>query len=405
MDEKKQLWKGIAIGFAVTVIVIQAVMFGNKILTGAFGKGKPEEVNLTNQEIQEKLTEIEALMNNYFLDELDEEQIETWLYKGAVAGLGDPYAAYYTEEEYQSLRDSTNGSYCGIGVEISQNINTGIVTVARVFEDGPAMEAGLQPGDILYKVGDMEVTGVDLTMVVSQIKGEENTQVTISVVREGEEDYLELQVERRTIEIRTVSSAMLEDRIGYISITSFDDVTTDQFIKALDELEAQGMDGLIVDLRDNGGGLVSSVCAILDRLLPEGLIVYTEDKYGNREEEHSDAEHYFDKPLAVLVNGNSASASEIFAGAIKDYGIGTLVGTKTYGKGIVQKIYPLQDGTAVKLTVSKYYTPKGNNIHEIGIEPDVEIDLEESLKKEAVVPLEKDNQLQKAKELVLEKME
>lgn len=165
------------------------------------------------------------------------------------------------------------------------------------------------------------------------------------------------------------------------------------------------MDGLIVDLRDNGGGLVSSVCAILDRLLPEGLIVYTEDKYGNREEEHSDAEHYFDKPLAVLVNGNSASASEIFAGAIKDYGIGTLVGTKTYGKGIVQKIYPLQDGTAVKLTVSKYYTPKGNNIHEIGIEPDVEIDLEESLKKEAVVPLEKDNQLQKAKELVLEKME
>ena len=131
MDEKKQLWKGIAIGFAVTVIVIQAVMFGNKILTGAFGKGKPEEVNLTNQEIQEKLTEIEALMNNYFLDELDEEQIETWLYKGAVAGLGDPYAAYYTEEEYQSLRDSTNGSYCGIGVEISQNINTGIVTVAR----------------------------------------------------------------------------------------------------------------------------------------------------------------------------------------------------------------------------------------------------------------------------------
>ena len=403
MDEKKQLWKGIAIGFAVTVIVIQAVMFGNKILTGAFGKGKPEEVNLTNQEIQEKLTEIEALMNNYFLDELDEEQIETWLYKGAVAGLGDPYAAYYTEEEYQSLRDSTNGSYCGIGVEISQNINTGIVTVARVFEDGPAMEAGLQPGDILYKVGDMEVTGVDLTMVVSQIKGEENTQVTISVVREGEEDYLELQVERRTIEIRTVSSAMLEDRIGYISITSFDDVTTDQFIKALDELEAQGMDGLIVDLRDNGGGLVSSVCAILDRLLPEGLIVYTEDKYGNREEEHSDAEHYFDKPLAVLVNGNSASASEIFAGAIKDYGIGTLVGTKTYGKGIVQKIYPLQDGTAVKLTVSKYYTPKGNNIHEIGIEPDVEIDLEESLKKEAVV--EKDNQLQKAKELVLEEME
>lgn len=403
MNEKKQLWKGIAIGFAVTLVVIQAVMFCNSLLKSRVREEK--QVNLTDEAVQEKLTEIEGLMNDYFLDELDEEQIETWLYKGAVAGLGDPYAAYYTVEEYQSLLDSTNGSYCGIGVEISQNINTGIVTVARVFEDGPAMEAGLRPGDILYKVGDMEVTGMDLTMVVSQIKGEENTKVLISVAREGEEDYLEFQVERRTIEIQTVGSAMLEDQIGYISITSFDDVTTDQFMKALDELETQGIKGLIVDLRGNGGGLVSSVCAILDRLLPEGLIVYTEDKYGNREEETSDAEHYFDKPLAVLVNGNSASASEIFAGAIKDYGIGTLVGTKTYGKGIVQKIYPLQDGTAVKLTVSKYYTPKGNNIHEIGIEPDVEIDLEEALKKEVVVPLEEDNQLQKAMEVLRPEIE
>ena len=401
MDEKKQLWKGIAIGFAATLIVIQAVMLGNRLLTGAFGKEKTEEINLTNQEVQEKLTEIEELMNNYYLDELDSDQIETWLYKGAVAGLGDPYAAYYTQEEYQSLRDSTNGSYCGIGVEISQNINTGIITIARVFEEGPAMEAGLLPGDILYKVGDTEVTGMDLTMVVSQIKGKENTKVVISVVRDGEEDYLDFQVERRTIEIQTVSSAMLEDQIGYIAITSFDDVTTDQFTKALDELEKQGIKGLVVDLRGNGGGLVSSVCAILDRLLPEGLIVYTEDKYGNREENTSDAEHYFDKPLAVLINGNSASASEIFAGAIKDYGIGTLVGTTTYGKGIVQKIYPLHDGTAVKLTVSKYYTPKGNNIHGIGIEPDVEIDLDEELKKEVLVPLEEDNQLQRARELLL----
>ncbi|GFI09368.1 MAG: S41 family peptidase [Lachnospiraceae bacterium] len=403
MNEKKQLWKGIAIGFAVTLVVIQAVMFCNSLLKSRVREEK--QVNLTDEAVQEKLTEIEGLMNDYFLDELDEEQIETWLYKGAVAGLGDPYAAYYTVEEYQSLLDSTNGSYCGIGVEISQNINTGIVTVARVFEDGPAMEAGLRPGDILYKVGDAEVTGMDLTMVVSQIKGEENTKVLISVAREGEEDYLEFQVERRTIEIQTVGSAMLEDQIGYISITSFDDVTTDQFMKALDELETQGIKGLIVDLRGNGGGLVSSVCAILDRLLPEGLIVYTEDKYGNREEETSDAEHYFDKPLAVLVNGNSASASEIFAGAIKDYGIGTLVGTKTYGKGIVQKIYPLHDGTAVKLTVSKYYTPKGNNIHEIGIEPDVEIDLEEALKKEVVVPLGEDNQVQKALEVLRPEIE
>lgn len=402
MNDKRQLWKGIAIGFAATLIVIQAVMLANKILGDGTGKGKTQGINLTSEEIEGKLTEIEALMNNYYLDELDSEEIETWLYKGAVAGLGDPYAAYYTEEEYQSMLDTTNGSYCGIGVEISQNISTGIVTVARVFEGSPAQKAGLLPGDVLYKVGDMEVTGEDLTMIVSRIKGKEHTTVGISVAREGEDDYLEFQVERETIEVQTVESEMLEGQIGYISIRSFDDVTSEQFIQALDKLEGQGMEGLIVDLRDNGGGLVSCVCKILDRLLPEGLIVYTEDKYGNREEERSDAEHYFDKPLAVLVNGNSASASEIFAGAIKDYGIGTLVGTKTYGKGIVQKIYPLSDGTAVKLTVSKYYTPKGNNIHGIGIEPDVEIELDEALEKKVVVSREEDNQLQKARELLMQ---
>lgn len=402
MNDKRQLWKGIAIGFAATLIVIQAVMLANKILGDGTGKEKTQEINLTSEEIEGKLTEIEALMNNYYLDELDSEEIETWLYKGAVAGLGDPYAAYYTEEEYQSMLDTTNGSYCGIGVEISQNISTGIVTVARVFEGSPAQKAGLLPGDVLYKVGDMEVTGEDLTMIVSRIKGKEHTTVVVSVAREGEDDYLEFQVERETIEVQTVESEMLEGQIGYISIRSFDDVTSEQFIQALDKLEGQGMEGLIVDLRDNGGGLVSCVCKILDRLLPEGLIVYTEDKYGNREEERSDAEHYFDKPLAVLVNGNSASASEIFAGAIKDYGIGTLVGTKTYGKGIVQKIYPLSDGTAVKLTVSKYYTPKGNNIHGIGIEPDVEIELDEALEKKVVVSREEDNQLQKARELLMQ---
>lgn len=402
MNDKRQLWKGIAIGFAATLIVIQAVMFANKILGDGTGKGKTQGINLTSEEIEAKLTEIEALMNNYYLDELDYEEIETWLYKGAVAGLGDPYAAYYTEEEYQSMLDTTNGSYCGIGVEISQNISTGIVTVARVFEGSPAEKAGLLPGDVLYKVGDMEATGEDLTMIVSKIKGKEHTTVVISVAREGEDDYLEFQVERETIEVQTVESEMLEGEIGYIAISSFDDVTSDQFVQALDKLEGQGMEGLIVDLRDNGGGLVSCVCKILDRLLPEGLIVYTEDKYGNREEERSDAEHYFDKPLAVLVNGNSASASEIFAGAIKDYGIGALVGTKTYGKGIVQKIYPLSDGTAVKLTVSKYYTPKGNNIHGIGIEPDVEIELDEALEKKVVVSKEEDNQLQKARELLMQ---
>ncbi|OUQ24248.1 hypothetical protein B5E77_14025 [Lachnoclostridium sp. An131] len=398
MKDKKQFLTGIAAGFVITMVLVEAVMFGQNVLADMESESRKEngQLDLTGSGVEAKLEEIQALMETYYLEEIDTEQVEDYLYKGAVAGLGDIYAAYYTEEEYQSLIDSTNGSYYGIGVEISQNMSTGIITISRIFEGSPAEEAGLLPGDVLYKIAGQEVTGEDLNKVVSLIKGEEYTTVSVEVARDGQSGYLEFEVERRTIEVPTVESEMLEDNIGYIAITSFDDVTTEQFMTALDTLESQGMEALIVDLRNNGGGLVSSVCAILDRLLPEGLIVYTEDKYGNREEEFSDAENYFDKPMAVLVNGNSASASEIFAGAIKDYGIGTLVGTTTYGKGIVQKIYPLSDGTAVKLTVSKYYTPNGNNIHGTGIEPDVTVELDEDLMYEVEVPKEEDNQLQAA---------
>ena len=398
MKDKKQFLTGIAAGFVITMVLVEAVMFGQNVLADMESESRKEngQLDLTGSGVEAKLEEIQALMETYYLEDIDTEQVEDYLYKGAVAGLGDIYAAYYTEEEYQSLIDSTNGSYYGIGVEISQNMSTGIITISRIFEGSPAEEAGLLPGDVIYKIAGQEVTGEDLNKVVSLIKGEEYTTVSVEVARDGQSGYLEFEVERRTIEVPTVESEMLEDNIGYIAITSFDDVTTEQFMTALDTLESQGMEALIVDLRNNGGGLVSSVCAILDRLLPEGLIVYTEDKYGNREEEFSDAENYFDKPMAVLVNGNSASASEIFAGAIKDYGIGTLVGTTTYGKGIVQKIYPLSDGTAVKLTVSKYYTPNGNNIHGTGIEPDVTVELSEDLMYEVEVPKEEDNQLQAA---------
>lgn len=405
MENKKQFIRGIAVGVVITALVAGGVSFGSRALTKVSDEKKAEsgELNLTSTAVEDKITEIETLVQKYYLNEIDTEQVENYLYKGMIAGLDDAYAAYYTKEEYQSMMDSTNGSYYGIGVEMSQNMTTGIITITRVFEGSPAEEAGLLPGDVIYKVQDTEVTGEDLTKVVSMVKGAEGTTVPISVAREGESDYLTFDVERRTIEISTVEHRMLDGNIGYISIASFDDVTVNQFLTALEDLENQGETALIIDLRNNGGGLVSSAGSILDRLLPEGLIVYTEDKYGNREELKSDAENYFDKPLAVLVNGNSASASEIFAGAIKDYGIGTLVGTQTFGKGIVQKVYPLSDGTAVKLTVSKYYTPKGNNIHGIGIAPDVEVELDADVANAITIPEEKDNQLQKAVEILTEK--
>lgn len=405
MENKKQFIRGFAVGVVITAVVAGGVSFGSRALTKVSDEKKAEsgELNLTSTAVEDKITEIETLVQKYYLNEIDTEQVENYLYKGMIAGLDDAYAAYYTKEEYQSMMDSTNGSYYGIGVEMSQNMTTGIITITRVFEGSPAEEAGLLPGDVIYKVQDTEVTGEDLTKVVSMVKGAEGTTVPISVAREGESDYLTFDVERRTIEIATVEHRMLDGNIGYISIASFDDVTVNQFLTALEDLENQGETALIIDLRNNGGGLVSSAGSILDRLLPEGLIVYTEDKYGNREELKSDAENYFDKPLAVLVNGNSASASEIFAGAIKDYGIGTLVGTQTFGKGIVQKVYPLSDGTAVKLTVSKYYTPKGNNIHGIGIAPDVEVELDADVANAITIPEEKDNQLQKAVEILTEK--
>ena len=343
-------------------------------------------------EITEKMEELNGYIDQYYLFDYTDEDVESGIYKGMMAGLGDVYTCYYTPDEYAGFMESSNGNYSGIGAMLNQDYSTGIITVVQVFEGSPAEEVGLQPDDILYKVKGEEVTGQDLSLVVTDLKGEEGTDVDISVMRGTEE--IDLTVTRRKIEVPTVESKMLTDTIGYIGITEFDDVTDEQFISALDELKNEGMQDLVIDLRNNGGGLVDVTCNILDQLLPEGLIVYTEDKYGNRQEEYSDAEHYFDGKMAVLVNGNSASASEIFAGAIKDYGVGTLIGTQTFGKGIVQSLFPLSDGSAIKITVSRYYTPAGNNIHEVGIEPDIvlERDTESA----------DDNQLQKAIEVLSE---
>ena len=336
-----------------------------RLLPGFLGGGSTNDA----ARIDAKIEELNQYIEQYYLFDYEEEDVENGIYKGQLAGLGDVYTGYYTPEEYASFMETSNGSYSGIGAMLSQDYNTGIITVVRAFEGSPAAEAGMQTDDILYKVKGEEVTGKDLSLVVTDLKGEEGTDVELSILRGT--DVMDLTITRRNIEVPTVESRMVEGEIGYIAITEFDDVTDEQFFAALDALEAQGMKKLIIDLRDNGGGLVDVTCAILDRLLPEGLIVYTEDKYGNRQEEKSDAENYFGGEMAVLVNGNSASASEIFAGAIKDYGVGTLIGTQTFGKGIVQSLFPLSDGSAIKITVSRYYTPEGNNIHEVGIEPDI----------------------------------
>lgn len=356
------------------------------------------------KKVLQKIKKIETLIDHYYLEDVNEEAIADGIYKGILQSLGDPYSTYYTKAEYKSLMESSSGIYCGIGATVTKDVATGIISIVTPFVTGPAYEVGILPGDIIYKVEGKEVTGLDLTEVVSRIKGEEGTKVKVTIVREGESEPLEFSIPRRIVEVPTITYEMLDGKIGYIAVSEFDEVTAQQFRDAITELDKQGQKGLIVDIRNNPGGLLNTVSDMLDRMLPKGLIVYTKDKYGNREEKKSDGKEEFNKPLVVLINGNSASASEIFAGAIQDYGKGTIVGTTSFGKGIVQSIIPLQDGTAIKVTVSKYFTPKGQDIHGVGIKPDVTVELKDELKRKVIIKKEDDNQLQKAIEIIKEKI-
>ena len=397
---KNKFWPGFLTGLVAAVLIF-AVGFGaSQALPNVNNIFNRNEASTNREEIVDKLKGLDDVVDQYYIEDVNDEDLIEGLYKGYIAGIGDPYSTYYTEEEYAALMESTSGIYFGIGATVSQDVTTGIITIVKPFVSGPAFEVGLLPGDVIYKVEDEEVTGKDLTEVVGKIKGPEGTNTQLTIIREGETEELEFSVPRKEIEVPTIEHSMLDNQIGLIKILQFDKVTIEQFRNAIDDLDSQGQRGLIVDVRDNPGGLLSSVSQILDRVLPEGLIVYTEDKYGNREEIMSDGIEYFDKPLVVLTNGNSASASEIFAGAIQDYDIGKVVGTTTFGKGIVQSIFPLEDDTAVKVTVSKYFTPKGRDIHEVGISPDVEIELNDELRQQVLIEIEEDNQLQKGIEVL-----
>ena len=359
-----------------------------------------EAVSVANPATMQKMGVLEEMIDEYYLEDAQESALEQGVYKGMIEALQDPYSTYYSQEELEELQNKTQGIYYGIGARVGIDADTQLPRIASVIEGTPAQEAGLMAGDLLYEVDGTCVQGMDLNSAVALVKGDEGTIVHLTVIREGETDYLEFDVERRKLENETVTYEMMEDGIGYIQIQEFDDVTVDQFSEALDACRREGMQGLILDLRGNPGGNLSTVCEIARMMLPEGLIVYTEEKNGDREEYTCDGSRQLTEPLVVLVDSNSASASEILAGAVKDYGIGTLGGTTTFGKGIVQRIMKLSDGSAVKLTVSKYYTPKGNNIHEIGISPDVEVPFEA----EAYLEDGTDNQLDKAVEVLKEKM-
>ena len=343
----------------------------------------------------QKIEYLEKLIDQEYLGEVDNDEMAEGVYAGLVYGLGDVYSRYYTADEYAQETASTDGAYAGIGVSIQKNKNGG-VQIAECYEGGPGAEAGLQTGDVITAINDTDVTDMELSDVVSMIRENKDKTVVLTVLRENEDSSREISVDVTDVELPSVSGEMIDESTGYIQNTQFTGVTPQQYKDTFAELKDKGMERLVIDLRDNPGGLLTSVCDILREILPEGLIVYTEDKYGNREEETCDGKNKLDMPLAVLVNENSASASEIFAGAVQDHGVGTIVGTTTYGKGVVQELRQLSDGSAVKLTVSNYYTPNGNSINKVGIKPDVEVKLASVLLNKDEITHEEDNQLQKA---------
>jgi carboxyl-terminal processing protease len=389
---------GFGKGFLAGVIFMIAV-FAVIIVVGNRLTVQSTTDAVLDDDTEEKIETLASYIQETYYEDVDVEDLLNGLYAGLFDNL-DVYSQYYTAEEYQELYESSvSGTYCGIGASLQQDEATKAVTIVHVYDDSPAQEAGLLADDIILSADGYDASEMDLTEFVSHIRGEEGTTVHLTVYRAGESEELEFDIVRRSLSLPTVSSDMI-GTTGYIQVTEFTDATPEQFSNALESLKSQNMESLIVDLRSNPGGMLTAVCDMLDEILPEGLIVYTEDKAGERVEYNSTDDKSLDLPLVVLVDGNSASASEIFAGAIQDRNAGTIVGTTTYGKGVVQTIRSLPDGSAFKLTTNKYFTPGGTCIQGIGIEPDVEVEYEFLGGEDDAYSYEFDSQIQKALEVL-----
>lgn len=376
---KKQYKKGVIAGVIVgggifLALGILAVAF---VASYFFTKNNVGAQFVIGDDVVRKSNALIEYIDKNFLYEYDEEDMENAIYKAIMSSLGDPYSCYYTEDEFKALMEETEGTYCGIGVVVTTDVDTGYIRVIQPYKNAPGAQAGIKSGDLITAVNDKDIRGIDIDLVVKDIKGEEGTSVKITVNRSGE--VFTFDVVRKMVEIETVEHKMLDNNIGYIHITQFDGVTESQVQKAIDDLTSEGMTSLIVDVRDNPGGRLDTVCNILDKFIDKGkMIVYTKDVDGNRVDYKAKKDPIIDIPCVVLTNGNSASASEIFAGALQDYELAHIIGTQTFGKGIVQTIIPMVDGTAFKLTIEDYYTPLGKNIHGKGVTPDkvVEFDYE-----------------------------
>lgn len=382
---------------ATTFIVANgiSIALGDKIIV------KTEDT-ATTEYIKKLLYLKDEIQTSYYKDVKDQSLLDGAI-KGMFEAVGDPYTAYYDADQFQAYMEQVQGSYVGIGVVVGLNEDNK-VTVVSAIDGSPGKKAGLLSGDLIVKVNGDDVTGLNLEQVVSKIKGDAGTSVVLEIEREGSAKLIEKEITREEIVLNSVDSMLLEDNIGYITITQFETNTAKEFKEHLDKLQSANIKGLILDVRDNPGGMMDTVVQIVDQLIGESVIVYTEDKAGKKEIMSSEEKSKIDLPMVVLINEGSASASEIFAGALQDTGAATVVGATSFGKGIVQRMSEIGDGTGYKITVSEYFTPNGRNIHGKGIEPDVPVEMSQKARYEGDFDIKDDVQLNKAIEIMREKI-
>ena len=389
----------IIITVLITALVTTIVIYNFVIKSGKIAIKSEDNSSLSG--LEATLASFRSVLEEKYMGEIDDEALIEGAIKGYVSALGDPYTTYYTKEEMDELMEETTGNYVGIGIYMTLDLDNNAIYVVKPMEGSPAEKAGIQAGDLITKVDGKEYSGEELDQASNAIKGEEGTTVKLEILRDGETQ--ELEVERRKIVVSHIVEKKF-DNVGYLLIEDFDGGCAKEFEEKYKELESQGIDRLIIDLRNNGGGVVDEAVSIADMLLDkDDTILITKDKKGNEEITKSEHNPTITMPVVVLTNGYSASASEILVGALQDNERATIVGTKTYGKGVIQEVDRLNDGSGLKITIEEYYTPNKNEINKVGIEPDEEIDLSDEVKEQGTYTDEEDNQLQKAIEIIKEK--
>ena len=388
-------FKKVFIGLGLCLLVYLSFSVGN-------ATGKRTAIANENGIPLAKINKIENLIDQYYLFDIDKNKQQEGAVEGYVKALGDPYSEFLTKEEMDSLNQQTEGEYAGVGIVVTPS-ETGAITVVSAIKGSPAFEKGIKKDDIILKINGKDYNASQMNDAVKVMKGKPNTDVKLTIARMENKTskIFDVNITRRMISLTTVNSQKIGD-IGYINITQFDRKTDNEFIEQYENLKKQNVKSIVLDLRNNPGGLLDSTVKIADYLLPQGVIVKTVDKNKKEDVQKSDSSEQ-NLPMVVLVNGSSASASEILTGALKDYKKATIVGEKTFGKGIVQTIIPMDKGEGLKLTISEYFSPNGNKIHKQGVKPDVEIKLDEKAKGIGVEFMNEDNQLQKALEILNKK--